>query len=346
MSADAVFIGIDTGGTRTNVEVNVRGKETNGLRFESASVLSGAVQPSQYAPALRKILAPVEAYWDENEFGGLPVYMFVGAAGFAVSTRDDFMNTLHDVIPTILNKSVVAAGACNDAVALLCGLGSDAVVIAGTGSTVLVKDKQGALHVAGGHDWVACDYGSGFWIGMRGIRQACREFEAGNDTVLLQRLKQQYGIRSTDHRAFIAKLRDLAITDENFKGEIARFASSVCAAAERGDTEAQNIVKAEAEDLADSAASSLRRRFGTGQLSGGISLVECGGLFGNDFYRSVFEAQVQLRLMTSSDDKADIKWRRVNTGSEAVMRLAETLQGSTEELIKLDMAFRPVIVRF
>ena len=50
------------------------------------------------------------------------------------------------------------------------------------------------------------DYGGGFWIGLKAIRQAYRDYESGVDSVLLQRLRQVYGIRPDDHHGLIAKL--------------------------------------------------------------------------------------------------------------------------------------------
>ena len=80
------------------------------------------------------------------------------------------------------------------------------------------------------------------------------------------------------------------------KRKIARFAAEVCNAAERGDHDSQNIVKLEAEDLADVMAGSLRRWFGAVESLDGLSLVQCGSVMNNTFYRSTFESQLGMRL--------------------------------------------------
>jgi N-acetylglucosamine kinase-like BadF-type ATPase len=209
-----------------------------------------------------------------------------------------------------------------------------------------VKSEDGHLHQAGGHEWVACDYGSGFWIGLKAIRAAYRDYEAGTDSVLLQRLRQVYGIRPDDNRGLIAKLRDLAVADPNMKKEIARFAASVCDAAERGDVPAQNIVKEEAEDLADVTAGLLRRQFTASELTQGVGLVECGSLLGNTLYRTSFEAQIELRLRSGIEQRAAIAWQRVTTGGAACIRLARDLaEPGAIELLRSEVAFRPSIVR-
>lgn len=284
-----VLVGIDSGGTRTNVElVAANGSDTR-YSYESSYTLSGTLPPSKYPEILRRILAPGETFFVDNDLSDSPTFIFISAAGFAQPTRDDFMSAMGEVLPTVFGGMVAAAGAANDTVTLLIGHEADAAIIAGTGSNVVVRASDGRLYQAGGHGWVACDQGSGFWIGLRATRQACRDFESGEDTVLLQRFRHLYGIRVDDDHdlRLIAKLRDLSIAEDAMKGEVARFAVSVCDAAERGDTAAQNITKLEAEDLADSAAVALRRLFTTQKLKSGVTVVQCGGLLTNRFYRSL-----------------------------------------------------------
>lgn len=342
---DAVIVGIDSGGTRTNVEIAIEGETATRRSYEVSHALSGSLAPDQYASCMRRILAPLDAQLDGVD-PSLPVYAFFSAAGFTRWVRDDFVDAMMDVCPDFADGRIVAAGAANDAVSLLLGMRSQGVVIAGTGSNVVVRTPDGDVYQVGGHEWVACDYGSAFWIGLRALRQAYRDFEAGNESVLLQRLYEQYSIRPGDERRLTAKLRDLAIADANTKREIARFAADVCQAAERGDLEAQNIVKAEAEDLADVMAGGLRRRYTTAQLAEGIDLVQCGSVLNNEFYRTSFEAQIEMRLRSPSAGRSEIRWQRVATGGQAALNLARDLQDAAEDLGDIDLMFRPVVVRF
>lgn len=342
-----VFVGVDSGGTRTNVEIRVVDADGNerSSSYESSESLSGALTPALIPQTLGRILAPIHTRLDDLEVDGLPVYIWISAAGYTPWTRDDFNLALQDIGPTIVGGAVHSIGVANDAVSLLLGCGSDGIIIAGTGSSVIVKTGDGRLHQAGGHEWVACDYGAGFWIGLQAIRTAYRDFEAGVDSVLLQRLHEVYGIRPDDDRGLISKLRDLAIADPNMKKEIARFTASVCDAAERGDLAAQNLVKDGAEDLADSAAGLLRRQFTMDEMALGLNLVQCGGLLGNALYRSSFEAQIELRLRSGSEQRVNITWQRVTVGSGACLQLAHDLTGSPSDLLRSDVAFRPSIVR-
>lgn len=340
-----VLVGLDSGGTRTNVEVVVDGQDRS-ASYEVSDSLSGSLEPAKYGSCLVKLLAPLDSHLERLGALGQPIYLFISAAGFTPWVRDDFVDAMHEMLPDFGHGAIQAAGAANDAVTLLLGLEADGVVIAGTGSNVLVKGGDGTIHQVGGHEWVACDYGSAFWIGLRAVRQAYRDLESGVDSVILQRLEQLYGLRPNDHKRLTARLRDLAIADASMKKEIARFAASVCSAAERGDAEAQNIVKAEAEDLADVTAGALRRFLAQGQIADGISLVQCGSVLANEFYRGAFESQIDMRLRTTDQRGSSLRWQRFTTGGEAAVRLAARLDGPVDELLNVDRLFRPAVVRF
>lgn len=343
--ASGAYIGVDSGGTRTNVAIRMLRPDGEVVddAYEVGESLSGALPIELMPAALRKILAPLELRVGEHQTPELPVYLWISAAGFTPWSREHYLVAMKDLIPTLLGGSIRCAGAANDGVSLLLGSRADGIIIAGTGSTVLVRSANGELHQAGGNEWVACDDGSGFWIGIRAIRQAYRDHEAGVESVLLQRLRQLYGVRPDDDRGLIEKLRDLAIGHKDMKKEIARFAASVCAAAERGDKGAQNIVKAEAEGLADVTAESLRRRFTSTELADGLRIVQCGSLLANEFYRSSFESQLEMRLLSDNENKASFNWQRVITGGEAAVRLAGDLASALDRLLALGRTFRPAI---
>ena len=342
-----IYVGVDSGGTRTNVDIERVAEDGARLStsYEVSESLSGALPPASIPEVLQRILAPLESRLESlDTVDDDRVRVWVSAAGFTSWTRDDYLVALEDVGTQVLGDRVTALAAANDAVSLLLGMRADVIIIAGTGSSVLLQDRDGALMQAGGHEWVACDYGSGFWIGLRAIRRAYRDFEAGEDTSLLQRLRQTYGIRPDDDRGLIAKLRDLAIADPHMKKEIARFTISTCAAAERGDAAAQNIVKAEAEDLADVTAGALRRHFMTAELSEGLHAVQCGSLLANEFYRTSFEQQLAMRLRTA-DDTARLEWGRVSTGGEAAVQLAKDLSGhAAAGYLRIGRLHRPAMV--
>lgn len=344
-----VMVGIDSGGTRTNVLVNVVNSDGGVARTSSYEVgesLSGALAPKLVSSVMHRVFAPLDNCLTQLGDLGVPAFAWISAAGYSPSIRDTYIQALEELGPTLQSIGVRAVGVANDAVTLLLGSAADGIVIAGTGSSSLVKSADGALYQSGGRDWVASDYGSGFWIGLRAIRQAYRDFEAGEDSVLLNRLRGVYGIRPDDERALIAKMRDMSVGDENMKKEIARLAASVCAAAERGDVGSQNIVKTEAEDLADVMAGSLRRRFTRDDLADGLTIVRCGSVIGNAFFASAFQSQVERRLLSGSDRPAAIHWTDAATGREAAVALAGRIQRESDALLRLSLDFRPAVVHF
>lgn len=342
-----VYIGVDSGGTRTNVAIKITypdGKDVYDS-YEVGDSLSGALPPELISKTLRKILAPLEPCIGAYELTDMPAYLWISAAGFTPWTRGEYLVAMNELISTLLSGSIRCAGAANDGVSLLLGSKAHVIVIAGTGSTALVQATNGQLYQSGGQEWVASDDGSGFWIGIKAIREAYRNYEAGIDSVLLQRFRQLYGIRSGDDRMFIERIRDLAIGHKDMKKEIARFAASVCAAAERGDKGAQNIVKAEAEGLADVTAELLRRRFASAEISTGLRIVQCGSLLANEFYKMNFEGQLERRLLSDDQHKARFYRQRVITGGDAAVQLASDLISSSQQLLELNRTFRPAIVQ-
>jgi N-acetylglucosamine kinase-like BadF-type ATPase len=338
------YVGIDSGGTRTNVAILVEGSDGDrSATYESGDSLSGSLSPSSMSSTLRRMMAQLPRRLEDLGVSSSDIYLWISAAGYTEWTRNDLIRAMEDAVPTI--GSIRAVGCANDGISVLLGSRADGIVIAGTGSTAIVRSKEGDLFQAGGHEWVACDHGSGFWIGLSAIRAAYRDFESGTDSVLLQRFRQVYGIRSDNSRAFIAKLRDLAIADSNMKKEIARLAASVCDAAVRGDPAAQDIVKQHSEELADVSATLVRRQFSRSDLAAGIVIIEVGGLLSNELYRSSFEAQLELRLRSGLSERPAVTWNHVVTATSACVQLARDLKEENTGFLKLDLAFRPAVVR-
>jgi N-acetylglucosamine kinase-like BadF-type ATPase len=345
MNENSIFIGIDSGGTRTNVLISSTADLEISGQYEVGESLSGAVASQSYPRVLHKILTRADSLIARNAPAGARVYVFISAAGFSVASREEFMATLRRVCPDHIGGRITAAGAANDAVSLIMGLRAAAVVIAGTGSNIVLAPSSGFVQI-GGHNWVACDQGSGFWIGLGAIRRAFRDLEAGTESTLLERLYETYGIHQHDTAALIEKAYDLAVNDHSTKRDIARFAASVCGAAERGDVASQNIVKAEAEALADLMAVGLRRHFLDEDLAAGITVVQAGSVMANEFYRASFENQLEMRLRSPHPTAAELNWKRVWTGLDAAIQLAQDLAEGSMDVGSVAVAFRPVVIRF
>ena len=75
---------------------------------------------------------------------------------------------------------------------------------------------------------------------------------------------------------------------------------------------AQDIVKAEAEDLADFTASGLRR-FDPNPAADTTTGVLSGGLLSNEFYRRAFDNQVSMRLRSKEANLPAIRWLQMKS---------------------------------
>lgn len=339
-----ILVGVDSGGTRTNVRICHSSTQNVIAHYEHGSVLDGALPPGQYTEELQGILAPIVALIED--YPQDPIYLVVGAAGFRSATREHFRQALNHTGLNVFGPRLRSSAALNDAVALASAYDAHGAVIAGTGSIVILRTAEDDFYQLGGHDWVACDQGSGFWIAMHAIRLAYRHIEHGTEPrpALARRLFSRFDLEPEQERACVDQLYSLAIARKGLKGRIACFAQSVCDAATKGDLDAQNIVKREAEELADLMAVGLRRcRFGN--LGKELHLVECGGLMQNTFYSDSFKNQLQLRLGIG-DSRPDIRWTKVGTGMEAVTILAQELASGGGLNMQGDIQHRPVLVEY
>ncbi|MBM7368783.1 BadF/BadG/BcrA/BcrD ATPase family protein [Gordonia hydrophobica] len=334
-----VCVAVDSGGTHSTVALTSDGAPGQDARFECDPSLSGYLRPDRIPATLREILGEVEAFYRNAGLAGSPVTVFVAAAGFTEATRDAYAAAFDAVLGTAFGGHVVVAAAANDATALLLGHDADVVVVAGTGSNVVVRMSEQEIVSAGGHDWVAADQGSAFWIGLDAIRQVAHHLEVGTASELSDRFAEHYDA-STESEV-IATFRRLSISDDGTKSRIAGFARAVCAAAERGDAAATRIVTSQAEALADLTARALGRR---APSTATLRAVECGGVMSSPFFREVFESRVSTLLTAAGH--GPIAWHRVDSGSDAATILAHRLAARSGDWTALPRRFRPIVCRY
>ncbi len=144
------------------------------------------------------------------------------------------------------------------------------VVLAGTGSMVLGRNAEGVEARAGGWGPWLGDEGSGYYLGMEGIRAALRARDGwGPATVLEERLCLALGLGDWDQ-----------IVRRIYSGELGRegvaaLGAEVVAAAQQGDSSAQAIAASGSEALGRQLAA-VARKLG---LEGGVAVSGVGGVF-------------------------------------------------------------------
>ena len=120
------------------------------------------------------------------------------------------------------------------------------LVISGTGAIALGEDEKGKVRVAGGWGRLSDDEGSGYYIGISGIRAAlrCADGIVGK-TELLPAALEYFGCREP------RRLTDVFYGET--EPDIAGFSKKVSECAEKGDEMANEILSSAARFLADYA---------------------------------------------------------------------------------------------
>ncbi|HSU54373.1 MAG TPA: N-acetylmuramic acid 6-phosphate etherase, partial [Candidatus Dormibacteraeota bacterium] len=130
------------------------------------------------------------------------------------------------------------------------------LIVSGTGSSCFAKGKQGRVIKVGGWGHILGDKGSGYEIGLRGIKAALHHYDqAGVWPKLGEQLLRSLQLNEP---ADLIPWAQFAT-----KTQIASLAIDVFAAWERGDKIAKDILTAAANILARDAVACARRAFGT-----------------------------------------------------------------------------------
>ncbi len=128
------------------------------------------------------------------------------------------------------------------------------VIVCGTGSIILGKDRRGRIVKIGGWGPLIGDEGSAQWVGREALRQAALGADGtGPPTLLVQRLQRQYRLRSFD------RIIDAVYQHPMTPAELGSLAPIVTLAAQEGDEVAQGIFHSGSVALASQAAQATAR---------------------------------------------------------------------------------------
>lgn len=165
---------------------------------------------------------------------------------------------------------------------------SGILVIAGTGSMVFGKTEDGGKARCGGHGPLLSDEGSGYRIGLDGLRAAVRAHDGVDEpTPLSARLPEHLKLNSMDE--LIGWVNSNAATRE----KIAALAPLAVRAAEEDDPAADRIVHAHADALAV-RVSAVHKKL---RMPPRVDVVLSGGLLRNSaFYRQLVQRKILYLL--------------------------------------------------
>ncbi len=271
MSKQGCLIGIDGGGTKTDVCI----AQTDGAVVRRMR-LSGT-NPSEIgvAAAFTRL---ADALRDADGVCAL----YAGIAGAAdPAVANDLYARITAAFPGIARVFVTsdALNALNGEVGLADGI----AVIAGTGASAFVR-KSGSVNRIGGWGFLIDDAGGGFSLGQACLRAAYRAHDKrGAQTLLLSRVEEILG-----------KPLEAAIPDI-YAGGVARVASFApvgLGAARAGDPVAMQLVEHCATEIAGLIAA-CRAQYD----AQGVICVLSGGMFADDdLFKQVCQKAVPFAL--------------------------------------------------
>lgn len=118
-------------------------------------------------------------------------------AGFAGAGRADSVAFYKEVLQSLLPGAqvIIESDAFISSIGAI-GIDPGLLLIAGTGSIVIGRDKDRAMFRVGGWGPYFGDEGSGFWIGREAVRAALRSLDSQVPSEFAQRISTVLGLRS------------------------------------------------------------------------------------------------------------------------------------------------------
>ena len=259
------FIGVDAGGTHVvAVVVDASGRELARGRAPGSVAATGSVEAAAdgVMGAVTEALAaasrptPAEALW----------------AGVAGAGDEAVRGALEKALVGRAPARRVRVGTDVDAAfESAFGVGPGVLLIAGTGSVAVARDRHGRGGRAGGWGARLGDEGSGYWIGMQALGSVARaEDGRGQPTALRDAVLAH--LQLSDPRALVGWV------DGATKAAVAALAPLVLDVASRGDPVAASIATDAAAALRMHVIALLDDMEDDGDTEGALTLALSGGL--------------------------------------------------------------------
>jgi N-acetylglucosamine kinase-like BadF-type ATPase len=169
------------------------------------------------------------------------------------------------------------------------------IAISGTGSIVYGRNRQGKATRTGGWGHLLGDEGSGYDIGLRGLRAVVRMADGRQaSTLLIPEILTQISLTSPDQLVKWISRAD--------KSQIAQLANSVFQAAQAGDLTAQEIINHASRELALSIQTVIQQL----ALPLSAQIVLSGGVFQNQasFVKSMQDHFLHRKVKLVAEEPA------------------------------------------
>ena len=300
---DQILIGVDAGGTKTQILVH-RDVPEAPSPFEGGGINLKRDGISSAAEKLATLIK--EAINDCSATASLHL-----CAGIAGAGRSQDREALQQQLSSLLEPRPLLTSLCTDAdIAYYAAHKNNpgVLIIAGTGSIILAKNEDGEFLRAGGWGYKLGDEAAGYQLGRAGLAAVADHMDGGPQTLLTSLIK---------HALEIANANELISHTYNPATRIQSIAPLVLEAAQQGDQMAQLILDDQLSRLAKRLQWMLDKH-------AGIATCVCifGGLSKNAFYLERLKSILQHTA-------PDITFTSMSmTPVEAALHLAAQLKES------------------
>lgn len=270
MSTDHLYAGLDAGGSKTLLLAECAGcSERIDRRGPAANPQRVGVDQS--ARTLATLVR--ETLQSHRPIGHLSVCAGVAGAG-GTDEQEALAGRLRRVLAD--DAATVSVEVVHDACIALdaaFGSGSGLVIIAGTGSVVFGRARDGTTRRVGGWGYLLGDAGSGYAVGRAGLRAVAEAFDGGADTSLRPRVAEQYDVDERESLIHWVYQDEFALQN---------VAPLVIEEAADGDSVAADILSSQTAALMQQVEWLLDEANG---IAPRIALL--GGMFRNEHYAEV-----------------------------------------------------------
>lgn len=267
MNGNSYFLGVDGGGSKTTAVVfNEKGEFICGACGESINYYSVGIDAARLA--MKNIIENLSV----KKFRCAVIGMSALNERASLQETERFCNEIIDSESVIMDSDLYVALEAMDI------SGECAAIISGTGSMAVCRNSDSSMSHTGGWGYILGDEGSGYSIGLAGIKAAIRASEGcAQETSLLAECLDYFSISN------IYDLIDLYYEKKVSRKKTAAFARLVSKCCENGDKVAESILINEAEELSKTALGLLKNK------SKDIAIGLWGGVFQNNmFFRHEF----------------------------------------------------------
>ncbi len=267
MNGNSYFLGVDGGGSKTTAVVfNEKGEFICGACGESINYYSVGIDAARLA--MKNIIENLSV----KKFRCAVIGMSALNERASLQETERFCNEIIDSESVIMDSDLYVALEAMDI------SGECAAIISGTGSMAVCRNSDSSMSHTGGWGYILGDEGSGYSIGLAGIKSAIRASEGcAQETSLLAECLDYFSIDN------IYDLIDLYYEKKVSRKKTAAFARLVSKCCENGDKIAESILINEAEELSKTALGLLKNK------NKDIAIGLWGGVFQNNmFFRHEF----------------------------------------------------------